>query len=153
MPIELPTWAIVALNCLGWPLIQLGLAWGFTRLPHRWFGAPRALPGEDWLLRRVLRVKHWKDRLPDAAAWFDGGFAKRALRGTDPAYLRRFARETWRGELCHWCALAFVPLFFLWNPPWADAVILSYALAANLPCILAQRHNRLRLQRLLCKSR
>ena len=149
MLIELPTWAIVLLNCAGWPLIQLGLAWGFTRMPERWFHAPGTLPGEEWLHRRVFLVKRWKDRLPDAAAWFSGGFAKRALRGKDPAYLCRFIRETWRGELCHWCALAFVPLFFLWNPSWADAVIVAYALAANLPCILTQRYNRIRLRRLL----
>jgi len=151
MPIELPLWWIVVLNCAGWPLIQLGLAWAFTRMPDGWFHPPGSLPGEGWCLRHVFWVKHWKDRLPDAAAWFSGGFAKRSLHGSQPEYLRRFIRETWRGELCHWCAIAFVPVFFLWNPPWADGVILAYALAANLPCILAQRHNRLRLQRVLRK--
>ena len=152
MAIELPVWWIVGLNCLGWPLVQLGLAWSFTRMPAAWFRAPCMLPGEPWVLRHVFHVKRWKDRLPDAAAWFSGGFAKRALRSSDPAYLRRFVVETWRGELCHWCAVAFVPLFFLWNPPWADAVMLGYALAANLPCILAQRHNRIRLRRLLARQ-
>ena len=39
--------------------------------------------------------------------------------------------------------------FFLWNPCWADLVMVAYALAANLPCILAQRYNRSRFQRLL----
>jgi glycosyl-4,4'-diaponeurosporenoate acyltransferase len=151
MLIELPLWWIVVLNCAGWPLIQLGLAWAFTRMPDGWFHPPGSLPGENWCLRHVFLVKHWKDRLPDAATWFTGGFAKRSLHGSQPEYLRRFIRETWRGELCHWCAIAFVPVFSLWNPPWADAVILAYALAANLPCILAQRHNRIRLQRVLRK--
>lgn len=44
-------------------------------------------------------------------------------------------------------ALAFVPLFFLWNPWWADLVIVAYAIAANVPCIVAQRYNRVRFQR------
>jgi glycosyl-4,4'-diaponeurosporenoate acyltransferase len=149
MPIELPLVWIVILNCAGWPLIQLGLAWCFTQMPPHWFKPPGPFAGEEWLHRRVFRVPLWKDLLPDAAAWFGGGFAKRRLESTDPAYLARFIRETWRGELCHWCALAFVPLFFLWNPWWARLVILAYAVAANLPCILAQRHNRLRLRRLL----
>jgi len=147
MLIELPVVWIVVLNCAGWPLIQLGLAWAFTRMPARWFHAPRPLAGESWLYREVFHVRRWKDRLPDAAGWFGGGFAKRSLKSTDPDYLRRFIAETWRGELCHWCALAFVPVFFLWNPPWADAVILIYALTANLPCILTQRHNRIRMLR------
>ncbi len=153
MPIELSVGWIVALNCAGWPLIQLGLAWLFTRMPERWFARqPRALPIEPWIYRHVFQVRRWKDRLPDAAGWFGGGFAKRSLTSRDPDYLRRFISETWRGELCHWSALAFVPLFFLWNPPWADAVILAYALAANLPCILAQRYNRIRL-RAVCQRR
>lgn len=154
MPIELPVVWIVVLNCAGWPLVQLGLAWAFTRMPEAWFRrAPHAFPGELWVLRHVFHVKCWKDRLPDAASWFGGGFAKRSLQSRDLEYLRRFVAETWRGELCHWCAIAFVPVFFLWNPPWADAVILAYALAANLPCILAQRYNRIRLRRLLAGSR
>ena len=86
--------------------------------------------------------------MPDAARWFRGGFAKGKLTSRDPAYWERFIRETWRGELCHWSALACAPLFFLWNPWWGDLVIVAYALAANLPCILAQRYNRARLQRL-----
>ncbi len=149
MPIELPVWCIVTLNCAGWPVIQLGLAWLFTRMPAGWFNPPSALAGEEWLYRRVFHVRRWKDRLPDAAGWFAGGFAKRSLNTVEPLYLRSFIRETWRGELCHWCALAFLPVFFLWNPWWGDLICLAYAIAANLPCILVQRHNRLRMQGLL----
>lgn len=151
MLIELPAWWIVMLNCIGWPMIQLGLAWLFTRMPADWFDAPSQLAGEEWLYRHALHVRRWKDRLPDAAGWFAGGFAKRALATADPLYLRSFIRETWRGELCHWCALAFLPVFFLWNPWWADLVCLVYAIAANLPCIIVQRHNRLRLRKLLAR--
>lgn len=151
MPIELPVSWIVALNCAGWPAIQMGLAWFFTRMPEEWFHPPGELACEDWLYRRVFRVRHWKDRLPDAAGWFTGGFAKRSLANAEARYLQRFIRETWRGELCHWCAFAFAPVFFLWNPWWADLVIIVYATAANLPCILTQRHNRLRMRRLLAR--
>ena len=151
MPIELPLAWIVILNCAGWPLIQLGLAWGFTHMPERWFRPPREVAGEAALHERFFQVKRWKDRLPDAASWFAGGFAKGRLGGRDADYLQRFIRETWRGELCHWTAMAFTPLFFLWNPPWADAVMVIYALAANLPCIIAQRYNRSRIHRLLAR--
>lgn len=151
MPIELTAGWIVTLNCLGWPAIQTGLAWLFTRMPATWFNAPSAFEGEEWLYFRVFHVRRWKDRLPDAARWFEGGFAKRSLATAEPPYLRRFIRETWRGELCHWSAFAFLPLFFLWNPWWADLVCLAYVIAANLPCIIAQRYNRLRLRKLLAR--
>ena len=151
MPIEIPAGWIVTLNCAGWPTIQMGLAWLFTRMPAEWFDAPAKLAGEEWLFRHVLHVRRWKDSLPDAAGLFSGGFAKRSLAAAEPDYLKRFIRETWRGELCHWCALAFVPVFFLWTPWWADLICLAYAIAANLPCIIVQRHNRLRLRKLLAR--
>jgi glycosyl-4,4'-diaponeurosporenoate acyltransferase len=155
MPVELPVFWIVLLNVTGWPVIQLGLAWSFTRLPAEWFHAPEASAFERGgrFYDEAFAIKRWKDRLPDAAGWFGGGFAKADLSDKRPAHLERFVRETWRGELCHWCALAFVPVFFLWNPWWADGVIVAYAMAANLPCILVQRHNRIRLRRVLMKMK
>jgi glycosyl-4,4'-diaponeurosporenoate acyltransferase len=145
------------LNIFGWPVIQLVLAWLFTRMPASWF-SPGGVPTRgrtEYFYEHVLGIKRWKDRLPDASRWFGGGFAKGELAASNPDYLRRFARETWRGELCHWVALGFAPVFFLWNPWWADLIMLAYALLANLPCILAQRYNRWRLLRLLsrrCKA-
>ena len=151
MPIDLPVATVIALNVAGWVAIQLSLAWAFTRMPIRWFN-----PGDAFTWERdgrfyevIFRIKSWKDRLPDAARWFGGGFAKRALAGTERDYLERFIGETWRGELCHWSAIGFAPVFFLWNPWWGNAIIVAYAVTANLPCILVQRYNRLRLQRLL----
>jgi glycosyl-4,4'-diaponeurosporenoate acyltransferase len=149
--IELPIAGIIALNVGGWLAIQMGLAWVFTRLPVTWFNPGGAFAWERhgrWY-ETVFRIKAWKDWLPDAAAWFGGGFAKGALADTSREYLERFVRETWRGELCHWAALAGTPVFFLWNPWWGDGIIVAYALAANLPCILAQRYNRARFQRVL----
>ena len=48
--------------------------------------------------------------------------------------------------------LACLPLFFLWNPPWACAVMAFYAIAANMPCIAVQRYNRLVLARFRTRS-
>jgi hypothetical protein len=39
--IELPTVWIIVLNVAGWPVIQFGLAWAFTKMPMTWFN-----PGE-----------------------------------------------------------------------------------------------------------
>ena len=139
---------IVTLNALGWPIIQLGLAWGWTRLPAEYLKppAPLAFEAKGRFYERGFAIRRWKDKLPDGASWLSGGFAKANLQQRSPEYVRRFIVETWRGELCHWCALAFVPLFFLWNPWWGNLIIILYAVTANLPCILVQRYNRARMQ-------
>lgn len=151
MLIELPTAWVIILNVGGWPALQLALAWAFTRMPVMWF---RPVPPSSWedngrFYERVFAIRRWKDLLPDGAPWFAGGFSKRDLAGTDPGYLQRFLRETRRGELCHWFAAAGVPVFFTWNPWWGDLIIVAYAAAANLPCILTQRYNRARMLRLM----
>ncbi|HEX5789793.1 MAG TPA: hypothetical protein VFY13_01515, partial [Luteolibacter sp.] len=143
MPIELPLFWTVVLNVGLWPLIQIVLAWAFIRMPQAWFDPPRSPEGAA-CYEKYLGIRHWKKLLPDGARWLGGGFAKAEMKSTDPAYLRRFIIETWRGELCHYCALLFVPLFFLWNPWWADLIMVGYAVIANCPCILVQRYNRIR---------
>jgi len=152
--IELPTPWIIVLNVVGWLVIQLALAWAFTRMTVAWFnpGPPFDWERDGRFYERAVAIKRWKDRLPDAARWFGGGFAKGELTGKGVDYWQRFIRETWRGESCHWWAMACAPVFFLWNPWWGDAIIVAYAIAANLPCILAQRYNRARLIRLLRRS-
>ena len=150
MPIELPAAWVVVLNVGGWLVLQLTLAWAFTRMPVEWFqpAPPRAWENDGRFYERFVAIRRWKDLLPDGARWFAGGFAKGALTSVNPEYLQRFVRETRRGELCHWFAIFGVPIFFLWNPWWGDLIIIAYALAANLPCILAQRYNRARMFRL-----
>jgi glycosyl-4,4'-diaponeurosporenoate acyltransferase len=102
---------------------------------------------------RVLRVKAWKDRLPEAGALFRGGFSKRRARH-DRAYLYELQIATRRAERAHWAILALSPTFFLWIPAfgmpwWLAAVMVGYGVVANVPCILVQRYNRARLARIL----
>ena len=146
-PLNLPTFWVITLNILGWPVIQLGLAWLFLQLPASLFNSNLILPAarfERPLYENLFAIRRWKDLLPDGASWFRGGFSKRHLHRRDPAYLNRFLQESRRGEVAHWLMLLAAPVFILWNPPWAVAVMFTYALLANLPCILAQRYNRLR---------
>jgi glycosyl-4,4'-diaponeurosporenoate acyltransferase len=147
MLIDLPFSVVVTLNIIGWPIIQLSLAWICTNLPLRWFTPPRSFAWEHQgrCYEKIFAIRTWKDRLPDGASWLSNGFSKGKLADKTPEYLSRFICETWRGELCHWLAIALTPIFFLWNPLWADLVMFTYALLANLPCILAQRYNRVRL--------
>ncbi|MBD2848226.1 hypothetical protein IDH44_23780 [Paenibacillus sp. IB182496] len=171
-----PGWTIL-LNILGWLTVQLGAAWLCQQLPAHWFAcgaagradpqaarnrsasprreddSPAAPDGfasrEERFYARFLRIRAWKHRLPDGARLLRGGFAKRELCMRDVAYYRRFVAETRRAELTHWLAMAPAPLFFLWNAPAAGCIMLVYALAVNLPCIAAQRYNRIRLHRLI----
>ncbi len=146
---------LVAVNILAWLVIHLSLPWIFTRMPADWFRPggrlfrPRRWEGDGGIYRRLFLVTRWKNLLPDGAALFQGGFRKKTLRRRDPGYLESFRIETCRGEAVHWAVLAASGLFFLWNPLWAGLLMVAYATAANLPCIIVQRYNRLRLGRII----
>ena len=118
------------------------------------------LSRDGWLLRprrfetagryrRWLRIHRWKDQVPDAGDLFRGGLSKRHLPAYDVAGLQLFVRETRRAELAHWWALGCGPVFVLWNPPLAAGLLVFYGVAANLPFIVIQRYNRLRIQALI----
>jgi glycosyl-4,4'-diaponeurosporenoate acyltransferase len=157
MLIQLPVIWLVVANVLGWLIIHLGVAWLVTQFPDRIFSP------DDWLYRsrtwesggrfyeKMCRIRAWKDLLPDGAALFSKGFKKRHISSGNRAYLELFVRETCRGEFAHWIVLACSLLFFLWNPWWAGLVMVAYALAVNVPCIMAQRYNRIRLSRVAAR--
>jgi glycosyl-4,4'-diaponeurosporenoate acyltransferase len=111
----------------------------------------RERPFEDagrWYRRR-LRIHRWKDRLPEAGDLFADGLSKRRLPAYDVDGLQFFARETRRAELAHWWALFCGPVFVLWNPPLAAALLIGYGVVVNLPFIAIQRYNRFRIAALV----
>ena len=79
--------------------------------------------------------------------------SKRELGSLDDDGLEAFVRETRRAELGHWWAMACSPLFVLWNPPLASVLLVAYGVLVNLPFILIQRYNRLRIDALLARRR
>lgn len=148
MLIKLSVSSTLFLNVTLWPIIQILLAWLFIRMPLAWL-KPTKPKESPRIYETCFAIKRWKDQLPDGASYFTGGFAKRGTFQHEANYLRRFISETWRGELCHYTAILFTPLFFLWNPWWANLMMVFYSLAANLPCIITQRYNRIRIYNLL----
>jgi len=144
--------AIITANTFGWLVLQLFIAAVATRM------APRCFAKDNWLYRvwareiefyrRFLLIRRWKNWLPDGAPWVGGRFRKKTLLGRDSTYLTQLGIETRRGEAAHWLMLASFPIFFPWNPLWARIVIVVYAVAANLPCIIVQRYNREVVRRL-----
>jgi glycosyl-4,4'-diaponeurosporenoate acyltransferase len=79
-------------------------------------------------------------------------FPKKHLGEKNEPYFNSFLTETCRAELTHWIIMLFAPLFFLWNKPGVGLIMVFYALIENLPLILAQRYNRIRLKRVLEKE-
>lgn len=147
-------WAVVV-DCIVWTVVGVATGyaayrWPTARLEHdgRITRLRRFEDGGRWYQRR-LRIATWKDRLPEAGAFFGAGFSKRGLGTRDTDHLRRFVAETRRAELTHWAVVAFAPLFVLWNPIWLAMVMLVYGVLANVPCIAVQRYNRGRLERVL----
>ena len=146
---------ILIANIVAWPVIHIGFAWAATRAPAEWFDPSawlfRSWPMErsGWCYEKLLKVRRWKDALPDGATWFRGGFAKGALASTDQAYLDRYIVETCRGEAAHWAMFLAAGIFFLWNTVFVGFIMVLYATIANGPCILVQRYNRIRFRRAL----
>jgi glycosyl-4,4'-diaponeurosporenoate acyltransferase len=116
-----------------------------------WLLRPRRFETGGRWYRRRLRIDRWKDRLPEAGGLFRGGVSKRHLPAFDRAGLQLFARETRRAELTHWWAMGCGPIFVLWNPPLASALLVAYGVAVNLPFIAIQRYNRFRIQALMAR--
>ncbi|MGH9166136.1 MAG: glycosyl-4,4'-diaponeurosporenoate acyltransferase [Acidimicrobiales bacterium] len=150
---------LIALDAGGCLVLQVGAGYLVHRLPvhffaeDRWLFRTRRVETGGRVYERVLRVRRWKPLLPEAGALFRGGFDKSALRQRGEALLATYVGETRRAELGHWLPLVAAPLFLAFNPWYAGAVVLLYAVVANLPCIAAQRYNRIRLQRLQADRR
>ena len=100
MLIELPIAWVIVLNVAGWPVIQFGLAWLFTRMPVAWFnpGVGYAWEKGGRCYERWFGIKRWKDRLPDAARWFSGGFAKGTLAGKQADSCHKRSRSFTRND-------------------------------------------------------
>ncbi len=148
---------ITALYAVIWVLFHFGSGYLAQRLP---IGRIAALPfvGDSYAWEQSGRVyerlgiRAWKDHLPEAGALFRGGFSKRRLLGGDPGYLEQFALETSRAEFSHWLTWSLALTFFAWNPWQVGVVMVIYGAAANAPCILVQRYNRVRLRRVMRTS-
>lgn len=152
--VDLSPLGTITLDIMAWFIIHMGISWVFTRLSSNRFETayfPLKINAFETrhLYESVLKVKAWKSFLPDAAVWFTGGFAKKSLAEHSHSYFQKFIVETRRGELAHWATIAWAPLFILWNPPWVGLLMLVYAFGANMPCIIVQRYNRLRLESML----
>ncbi len=154
--IELPDLWTLALCFVIWPILQVCAALFCLLLPDRFFSPDsfifRLRRWEDGgcFYERLFHVRRWKHLLPDGAAvWKKRGYQKKHIENFSPDNLRRFCIESARGELTHWLAILPFWIFGFFVPPAVVALMLLYALAVNMPCIIVQRYNRPRIERIL----
>jgi glycosyl-4,4'-diaponeurosporenoate acyltransferase len=134
----------VLVDAAVWAGWGTAVGWVASRVPAGRLRPSRTRPWERRAYER-LGVRRWKDRLPEAGAIF-GGPSKRRLPGRD---LVAFARESRRAELVHRVVPLAVLAFPLWNPWWLTAVMVAYALVANVPCVVVARYNAARIARMV----
>ena len=154
MLIHLPTAITIIIDFAAWFVIHISVSYIMARQPLSSFNPDACLYRKrGWerngrIYERIFRLKSWKKVLPDGAAMFKNGFEKKHLKEKSREYFTSFVGETCRAELTHWIVLLFGPLFFMWNIWWVGIVMILYASVANLPCIITQRYNRIRLQKI-----
>lgn len=151
MAVPLPAWLMVGGSVAFWLLASLLVGLLANRVPQRWL---QAGPAPRWLppMAAAAGIRRWKRWIPDAGPALPGGIAKASLVGRDPAALQRLLIETRRAELVHWALWSAGLLTVLWLPAAGVLVNLLFATAFNLPCLLLQRFNRRRVQRLLARA-
>jgi glycosyl-4,4'-diaponeurosporenoate acyltransferase len=154
--LELSPTLILVLNFGLWPVIHFVAGYLAAKRPRSSFRPEHGLyrlrrfetAGKGLIYER-LGVRVWKSWLPDFGDFFKPGFAKKQLKMRNREYLEAFYVETCRAEFAHWLTMTGAPVFLLWNKWWVELIMIAYALAVNLPCIIVQRYNRARLARLL----
>ncbi len=153
----LPQWLMITLFFVLWFLFQVGAAALCFYMPpgffeqDGWLFKTRRWERDGGWYQTVFKVRAWKKYLPDGGAWFRGGYAKKHLLSFTGQNLRQFLAESRRAELTHWLAIFPFWVFGLFSPGYVVPLMLVYALALNLPCIVTQRYNRPRISALLQK--
>jgi glycosyl-4,4'-diaponeurosporenoate acyltransferase len=142
-----------------WPVLQVGAALICLNLPNRFYSPDsfffraHRFENEGRIYDRIFRVSRWKHLLPDGGmVWKKRGFKKKKLDSFSEEILNRFLVESARGELTHWLAIFPFWVFWFFTPPIVPWIMLIYALLVNMPCIIAQRYNRPRVQRVLIRK-
>ena len=157
--IHLPTFWTIVIDFIAWFIIHMGVVLCIIHIPSKsfdpegWLYRARKWEKNGGIYTKIFKIKKWKEYLPDGSKLLKyRDFPKKRLEEKDDLYFASFLQETCRAELTHWIIMLFGPLFFLWNKPGVGLIMISYALIENLPLIMAQRYNRIRLKRVLGKE-
>ena len=96
-------------------------------------------------LYRKLRVKKWKDRVPDASKRHKDMYEKKVSTRPDKENLRRLIQETCVAEIVHYQLIVLsLPVLKLW-PGVGGVIVFCLCVLGNLVFSIIQRYNRPRL--------
>jgi glycosyl-4,4'-diaponeurosporenoate acyltransferase len=143
----------ILISAVVWPAWGFLTGWWYRRKSSsvisrdRWHLRPRHFESDGQWYDSRLRIRSWKDHLPETGGWF--GLSKRQLPGMSTDELERFALECRRGEMTHWAVLFATPAFAVWNSGWALLLVTITGVMASVPFIAVLRFNRLRIERII----
>jgi len=150
---------IALLNIFIWPVAHVSVSWWALRLDSTKFHSEDFLYRERFwefggaLYERLFLIKKWKRLLPDGAAMLGVEVSRNINSLLTPTGQQKLFNETMRSELAHWMTMIIGLLLSVFNSFEVWLVMLAYAIVANVPCILAQRYNRIKLGKILTKKK
>jgi glycosyl-4,4'-diaponeurosporenoate acyltransferase len=153
--IILPTGWTLLIDIVAWFFFHVLTALVALKIPNRHFAKEHGFyrtrswerDGRFW--QDAFGVRRWKKQLPDGASIMGRGFVKKRMLSQEADWLGKYIMESRRAELTHILAMIPALFFFLWNPWPAGLLMILYAILVNMPCLIAQRYNRPRFQRVL----
>ena len=122
-------------------------------LPRDRFGADRFPYSEfSWeksgRVYKVLRVKKWKKKMPDASRFFKDMVPKRLVGGATSESIEILVKETCVAEFTHYMlCVSSVGVCFIWKGG-GGVAIWMVTVAVNLDFVIIQRYNRQHLVKL-----
>ena len=106
--------------------------------------------GSFEIYQKIFRVRSWKEYIPVIGS-FDKKHLSTEIKND---YLTAYLLESLRAELCHAFSLLFGIVICLFTQGrHADFLIMLWLLALNMPCIIIQRYNRPRFERIINRPR
>lgn len=152
--IELPLWLLISLNVALWPIFHMVIAKLTVQIPDHVFKRDTlvfkvnpTLSSQQFYEQRFY-IRQWKKIIPDGASIFKFGFRKKNLEGHHNDYIEKFILETRRAEFSHLVQILPALVFFVFNTIDVALIMTVYAFVFNVPLILLQRYNRIRLLRI-----
>jgi glycosyl-4,4'-diaponeurosporenoate acyltransferase len=138
---------------------MFGSALFFYFLPQKNFNLnsflfkPRSWENSGLFYEKTFFIKKWKKLLPDGASLFKNGFKKKHLNNFSTEYLDKFVYESCRAEATHFPPIFLSFVFALYNNIGIVIFMFLFSIITNLPCIITQRYNRIRLLKIINKKR
>ncbi len=128
-------------------------------LPKKWFSY-EAFPYKQFkweqggAVYNRLRIRKWQKAVPDMSRIFSRWMPPKKLSGCPNAEtLELMLQETCIAEFTHgWLCVAGLACIRIWPGPGGVILTFVYIALGNLPFILIQRYNRLRLAKLMEKT-